>query len=403
MKTLYRGSVKDLVGPVAVGENAGVIFEYSDSYSVFDWGRMPDLLTGKGDALAVLAAVIFEKLESPETWKEFSRTPEALALRKGNRFGAIFNELGEELQAKGLRTHYLGVINQAPTSPNVEPKKTSQVQSPFKRLVVKQVSVTKPALTSILGRTLPDYTPTRMAPAPRLLPLEVIFRMGCPEGSSLIERASKDSGYLASLGYPDLQIKAGARWDFPLLETFTKLETTDRLIPLSEALAISGVPASVLQDVLLKTIWVAGLLKYWFNKLNLEMADGKLEWAVSSDGSCFLVDAIGPDELRILSRDGMQLSKEFLRIYYRKTPWYELLEKAKAHARNQGSVEWKRSIQENPPALPAHYKELAIQVYASLTNAVSERKWFPDAWSLDRVVEQLRVLRAEQNARGDEP
>ena len=59
---LYRGSVKDLRGPVEMllrsGEVApGLVFDYSDAYSVFDWGRMPDLLPRKGSSLALIAAL----------------------------------------------------------------------------------------------------------------------------------------------------------------------------------------------------------------------------------------------------------------------------------------------------------------------------------------------------------
>ena len=104
-----------------------VIFEYTDAYSVFDWGKMPDALARKGEALAVLAADWFEKLERPETWKEFSRSPEALGLRKGNRFGSAFNELGEELQKHGLRTHYLGAV-----TGGSRPALRSQARAPAK-------------------------------------------------------------------------------------------------------------------------------------------------------------------------------------------------------------------------------------------------------------------------------
>ena len=87
----------------------GVTFDYTDAYSVFDWGKMPDALTDKGASLAMIAADWFEKLERADTWKEFSKSQDALALRSGNRFGSAFNELGEQLQKEGLRTHYLGV------------------------------------------------------------------------------------------------------------------------------------------------------------------------------------------------------------------------------------------------------------------------------------------------------
>src|ERR1700733_14802527 len=100
---LYQGSVKDVRGPLrakGAGEassnsNSGaVIFDYTDAYSVFDWGKMPDLLAHKGESLSIIAADWFEKIENPETWKEFSKSPSALSLRKGNRFGSSFNELG---------------------------------------------------------------------------------------------------------------------------------------------------------------------------------------------------------------------------------------------------------------------------------------------------------------------
>jgi phosphoribosylaminoimidazole-succinocarboxamide synthase len=229
----------------------------------------------------------------------------------------ILNELGEELQSKGLRTHFLGVLDATPTHSEVCPKKISQVKEPFRHLVVQQVSVVKPSLATVLGRTLPDYYPTRMSPLPRLIPLEVVFRMGCPEGSSLWDRVNKDPGYLATLGFPEFKAYPGVKWDFPVLELFTKLETTDRALSLSEALAISGLSAKQLQEVLCKTAWVAGLLRFWFAKVGLDLADGKLEWALSEDGRCFLVDGIGPDELRLL-KNGIQVSKEFLRSYLEK-------------------------------------------------------------------------------------
>ncbi len=401
--TLYRGSVKDLLGPVSLPNGiSALVFEYSDAYSVFDWGRMPDLLPRKGEALAVLAADFFEKMEMPEIWRDYSKSSGALTLRKANRFGSIFNELGEELQTQGLRTHYLGVSeSRAEHLPGAlpgvlkeVPRRLSQMTRPFRCLAVRQVSVVKPSWVSILGRTLPDYYLTRQSPAPRLVPLEVVFRFSCSEKSSLLERASKDPTYLASLGFPELKAEVGAQWNFPVVELFTKLESSDRPVPLSEALAISGLSASQLQEVLLKTVWVAGLLQFWFSRAGLELADGKLEWAISPEGHCFLVDAIGPDELRLLKK-GVQLSKEFLRDYYRETQWFSQVERAKSHAKIQGVSEWKRWVQEPPPALSGQYRELATQVYLALTNEMTGKKWFPEAWSLDKVVEELGNIQGQ--------
>ena len=392
---IYKGSVKDLLGPIRAGSTPALVFQYTDAYSVFDWGRMPDPLPHKGESLAVLASDWFERLEKPETWKEFSRSPAALAVRKANRFGSAFNEVGEKLQIDGLRTHYLGVMTSLPASEDVPSQsilKLSDVKSPVRHLGVKQVSVIKPEFTSVLGRALPDYLKTRLSPPPRLVPLEVIFRFSCPEGSSIIERTQRDPGYMASIGFPDYEVIPGQRWDFPVLELFTKLEATDRPLTLGEALAIAGLSGSQLQELLFKTAWVAACLKSFCTKAGLELADGKLEWGVSETGEIFLVDAIGPDELRIL-KNGIQLSKEFLRLFYRDTPWYLATQRAKAHAKQIGVAEWKRFVNEAPPALPPQQKEMGSQLYMALANELTGRNWFPDAWKLDQVVEAIRGLK----------
>jgi phosphoribosylaminoimidazole-succinocarboxamide synthase len=385
---LYQGSVKDVRGPVQLdGADRAVIFDYSDAYSVFDWGKMPDPLAHKGESLAIIAADWFEKIALAGTWKEFSKSQYALALRRGNRFGAAFNELGEQLQAEGMRTHYLGV------SDGNSPKLSSltQVSAPFQRIAVKAVSVVKPKVSQVAGRSVADYELTRTAPAPRLIPIEVVFRFSCPEGSSLLERVARDPSYLAQLGYGDLTAGPGVKWEFPVLELFTKLESTDRPLTTSEALAISGISASTLQEVLFKTAWVAGWVKEQCGRAGLELADGKLEWAVDQDGSLILVDAIGPDELRILSKNGVQLSKEFLRAFYRKTPWYEAVVQAKREAGSQGSAEWKKWVAKGPQPLSPEMKELASQLYQSLANELTGKRWFPQAWTLERVTGELHA------------
>lgn len=59
------GSVKDLeVVKKPTETKMGVgRFVFSDRYSVFDWGEMPDLIEGKGEALCMMGAYCFERLE----------------------------------------------------------------------------------------------------------------------------------------------------------------------------------------------------------------------------------------------------------------------------------------------------------------------------------------------------
>ena len=386
-KLLYHGSVKDVLGPLRLASGVdAVAFEYSDAYSVFDWGRMPDLLACKGEALAILAAHWFEKLENPETWREFSKTPEALELRRGNRFGTEFIELGEKLQKEGLRTHYLGLAH----SPESEPQSCLKSPHPVRYLVVKQVAIEKPKMGTVLGRAVPEYKASASHVA-KLIPLEVVFRFKCPPGSSLVGRVAADPSYLVTRGFNVTSVDENSLWHFPLLEMFTKLESSDRPVGLSEGLAISGISADQLNEVLFKTAWVSALLRHFCSKKSLELADGKLEWAVEPNGQIILVDAVGPDELRILKK-GIQLSKEFLRGFYRNTPWYEMVTQAKQRAEVSGIADWKKTVTLAAPVLHSRYREIANNLYPALTNHLTGREWFKDAWELERVIQNIEEL-----------
>ncbi len=58
------GSVKDLVVLVEPTDKLGLgRFIFSDRYSVFDYGEMPDRIEDKGKALCMVSAFFFERLE----------------------------------------------------------------------------------------------------------------------------------------------------------------------------------------------------------------------------------------------------------------------------------------------------------------------------------------------------
>src|SRR4051812_6882354 len=58
LKLVHRGSTKDVYKSA---EN--FLFKFSDRYSVFDWGEMPDHLERKGIALARFTKVVYQKLQ----------------------------------------------------------------------------------------------------------------------------------------------------------------------------------------------------------------------------------------------------------------------------------------------------------------------------------------------------
>lgn len=68
-------STKDLLivePPIATREGVG-IFEYTDHYTVFHYGRMPDPIPGKGEAICRMAVVNFTLLEAAGVATHFRR------------------------------------------------------------------------------------------------------------------------------------------------------------------------------------------------------------------------------------------------------------------------------------------------------------------------------------------
>ncbi len=307
---IYSGSVKNIYR-----RKPGILeFEFSDAYSVFDWGRMPDAFPEKGKYLATMAAFFFEKLSDI-----------------------------------GVQNHFLCFME-----PN--------------SIEVKEMNV---------------------------IPLEVIFRFGMPEGSSLKDRLSEE--YMAELGLNPHQIpKSGAWLAKPIVEFFTKRESVDRPLTMAEAEKISGLSKEKLLDLKKATLKVAQWLKDFFAKRNLELWDGKFEWA-EKNNQWVLVDSIGPDELRLLSPNSKtQISKEFLRIHYRKTSWFKEMIEIKKSSSSQELKDgsWKENVRKKigePPALPSKTKQTATQLYSVLCQSIVGE---PDFKSLKNLVQQIEECSA---------
>lgn len=243
---VHQGSTKDVY---AVGEE--YLFRFSDRYSVFDWGEMPDLLEGKGRALAAFTKTLYQRLGE-------AGIPHHLST-------SVAGE--DELLVKPFRVHR-------------EP-----------------------------------------GPAPReeniFIPLEVIFRLGVPKGSSLLKR------------HPG-KFQEYERFEKPMIEFTTKLERFDRPLTHEEARELSNLSPKEWENLIHTTERIALGLRGIFAEVGIDLWDGKVEFAAGkgTDRDIILVDSIGPDELR-LTKDGVQLSKEIIRQYYKATDWYERLETAK--------------------------------------------------------------------------
>ena len=361
---IYQGSVKNLRGNA---EEDFLFFEFSDHYSVFDWGRMPDQLADKGKALTHMGAMLFEFLSEKSTWLDW-RLPDLL-----NSEAYLLDSL-EDLRQNGMNSHFL--------------KQEKNL------LKVEKVDVIHPEWD---GQGW-DYSAYTNDQTNCLVPLEIIFRHGVPEGSSLVRRLKNNPEYGKQLGIAD-GVDVGDQFPHPLIEFSTKLEPSDRFLSYGEAQKVSGMSNLELSHLKGLSTLLSLRLKDLFHQIGIELWDGKFEFAFRDCGLARgfkLVDSIGPDELRLVSQ-GVHLSKESLRQFYVKTPWYQNLVRAKNKAIKENNKGWKKYCEISPPRLPEELKEMVENIYRLVTNKVAMALGRPEVFNvtvdLDHYHKFLRSTR----------
>ncbi len=337
------GSVKDLTvieKPLKNKTGRGR-FVFSDRYSVFDWGEMPDHITNKGKSLCISAAYFFEKLES-----------------------------------MGIKTHYLGLVEDG------QLKRISDVKSPLDIIEVKLLRVLKPSKTAD-GY---DYSDYKQEDSNFLVPLEVIFRNSLPSGSSVFKRLEGELE-LKELGLKKTPI-SGENLEKPFLDISTKLEESDRYLTWEKAQEIAHLGDKELEEIKKITLVINELIGQKANKIGLKYEDGKIEFGFDKDRNLLLVDVLGTlDECRFTFK-GIPISKEIARLYYRKTPWFKEL----IDAKKKDELSWKGKVNLSPPPLPPRLKELISMAYCAFANEITGRKWFKDIPSMREILEETSQI-----------
>jgi phosphoribosylaminoimidazole-succinocarboxamide synthase len=341
MRLLKAGSVKRVYvirePQEGVGEGR---FLFTDSYSVFDWGEMPQVIPYKGAALSIIGAFFFEKLQS-----------------------------------LGIRTHYLGVEEEGKV------KRLDELKAPSSVMAVKLVRIIEPALKDDRY----DYSVFKDLKGNFLIPLEFIYRNSLPEGSSVFRRLKEGSLKLSDLGLERMP-QVGEKLERPILDFSTKLEKTDRYLTEREAKELAFLKDQEFEEMKKIVLRINDLINEVLSPHNLENEDGKVELAFDPDRKPMVVDVVGtPDESRF-TFEGIPLSKEVLRILYRKTKWYEEVERAK----REDPINWKQRVS-SPPPLPEKAIEAVSYLYRALANTISGRRWF-DAPSLKESIQMVKEL-----------
>jgi phosphoribosylaminoimidazole-succinocarboxamide synthase len=124
-------------------------------------------------------------------------------------------------------------------------------------------------------------------------------------------------------------------------------------------------------------------------KADLENEDGKIELALDPERKLMVVDVVGTlDECRF-TYQGLHVSKEIVRQFYRKTGWFKEVEEAKKKAEETGIKDWQTLVRSQPSRLDPLLKTIISEMYMAVSNEVTERRMF-DVPSLAETVKKYR-------------
>ena len=317
-------------------------FVFTDDYSVFDWGKMPDEIPQKGATLCSMGAFNFELLES-----------------------------------EGVPTHYRGVLSEGEAVP------LSDAADPPREMAIALTQV--PDLPHE-GRDY-DYEAYHAAAGDNyLIPLEIVFRNSVPVGSSLRHRTDPGDHGLDFESWPEGVVQL----EEPIVEFSTKYEEGDRYLSRQVADRIAGKASVDELERLART--VNRLLTERGAQADLTHEDGKIE-CLYFDGEIRVADVVGTFDENRFSFHGQQVSKEFLRQYHKRTQpeWVNAVNDAKERAKAENVADWKSLCETSPEPLDDAVITAARDLYAAGTNAYVDRELF-DAPSLEDAVATVREI-----------
>jgi len=320
-------------------------FRFTDDYSVFDWGKMPDRIPRKGASLCAMGAFNFERIE-----------------------------------AAGVPTHYRGVLDDGEV---VDLDATVASGDPPREMAIDLTRV--PDLPFDAGTY--DYDAYHDAGGENyLVPLEIVFRNTVPVGSSLRTRTSPADHGLEFDAWPDGAVDL----EEPVVEFSTKYEEQDRYLDRAEADRIAG--AAALTDLERLAREVNRLVTERAREVGLTHQDGKIE-CLYHDGEIRVADVVGTFDENRFGYRGQQVSKEVIRQYYKREHpgWVDAVSAAKERADAEGVADWRPLCERDPPELPEGVIAAASDLYAAGANAYTGADLF-DAPGLDRAVDAVRNL-----------
>ncbi|MFC7213811.1 phosphoribosylaminoimidazolesuccinocarboxamide synthase [Saliphagus sp. GCM10025334] len=317
-------------------------FVFTDDYSVFDWGKMPNQIPDKGASLCTMGAYNFELL-----------------------------------QDAGVPTHYQGVVEDGSVVPLEE-----ATRPPFEMAI----DLTQVPDLPHEGRTY-DYDAYHAAAGENyLIPLEIVFRNEVPIGSSLRRRTDPEDHGLEFEDWPEGAVDL----ETPIVEFSTKYEEGDRYLSREEADAIAGKANIEVLEAVAREVNHA--ITEQAETAGLVHQDGKIE-CLYYRGEIRVADVVGTFDENRFSYEGVQLSKEVIRQHHKRTQpdWVDAVTDAKERARAEDVADWKSLCDREPQPLDEDVIDIARAIYCAGTNAYVGREIF-EAPSLSAAIGAVQRL-----------
>ncbi|MHC1566802.1 MAG: phosphoribosylaminoimidazolesuccinocarboxamide synthase [Candidatus Syntropharchaeia archaeon] len=201
-----------------------------------------------------------------------------------------------------------------------------------------------------------------------LIPIEFISRYYI--AGSLYDRIKKGKIKPEEIGLK--RIEYGEELPQPFFECSTKLEEVDRLLKEEEVLKISGLRREEYEEIQEMVLKMDEEINSEVKKRGLIHVDGKKEFAFDPERNLMIVDVFGTaDEDRFWDAkkydEGkfIELSKEFVRQYYRKIGYKDRLYAARERGEPEPEI----------PPLPEDMVEKAREIYIDLFERITGERF----------------------------
>ena len=220
-------------------------------------------------------------------------------------------------------------------------------------------------------RVIRDYSKIDGTTTNYLIPLEVICRYYA--AGSLLDRIKSGKVTPEQLGFPaGYQVKKGDKLPTPFIECTTKLEAHDENLTDEQAKEMAGLSDAEFQEIKDTVLRIDALIEREAGKRGLIHVDGKKEFGYDKERKLMVVDTFGTlDEDRWWDAEEyakgniVELSKEFVRQYYRETGYHDELYAARDAGKPEPDI----------PALPQDIIDRVSKLYVDMYERITGEKF----------------------------